>query len=328
MACCYSCCPWPGFSEGRDSPPRSADRGHEITSVPTTSNNKPFVEAEGRRDLGGRRHWVIVWVLCTSPGHFCPPSPPKPLYFKILGEAGAPWDCGPAAWHDDVRLCPQAASRCGSPRCTTFGGCPCIPSEICHPRANTGGPSHAQPLCKSPWQTVSDSLGGMLDASCPRASLQRGVCVLCGYLPRDLLTSQMWPPPQSNDPTGDILHCPSSGSDTEVDSNIPTVLLSHLTTTLQSINGCGQRQLWSQPPKSHGATWLGWPSLRGRGFGTLRLPEGVVPAWVKREGPFLAHPPTSAATLPASAANETILKPNHLHPSTLQHQKITELPNR
>lgn len=168
MACCYSCCPWPGFSEGRDSPPRSADRGHEITSVPTTSNNKPFVEAEGRRDLGGRRHWVIVWVLCTSPGHFCPP-PPSPSASKYRGKQDP---LGTVVLLPGMAM--PSCPRSGSPCCTTFGSCPCTPSKIHHPCANTGGQTRAQPLCKSPWQIVSDSLGGMLDASSPQASLQRG----------------------------------------------------------------------------------------------------------------------------------------------------------
>lgn len=124
-----------------------------------------------------------------------------------------------------------------------------------------------------------------------------GVRVLRGYLSQDLLTSQMRSPAHSNEPTGDFLHCPSSSSDSEVVSNIPTLLLSHLRMTLRSINGCGQRQLWSQAPKSRGAAWLGWPSPWGRECGTLRLPGGLVPAGVKCEGPFLARSPTSAATL-------------------------------
>lgn len=60
--------------------------------------------------------------------------------------------------------------------------------------------------------------------------------MLQGYLPRDLLTSQMRPLPQGTELMGDFLHCPSSTSESEVNSNVPTVLRSHLKMTLQSIN--------------------------------------------------------------------------------------------
>lgn len=209
--------------------------------------------------------------------------------------------------------------RCGALHCPAFGVCPCIPSKICHPHAKTGGQPHAQPLCRSPWQMVGGSLGGVLDAYRHR---RRGGRVL-----RALLTPQMWPPPHSNEPARDFLRCPSSGSDSDVASNIPTGLLSHLEMTLQSMNGCGQRQLWSQAPKSHGATTLGWPNPWPSRCGTLRLP-GAGPCSGRTRG---AIPGTSShlcSHTSAPAANQTIRKPNHLHPSTLQHQRAAELPNR
>lgn len=70
----------------------------------------------------------------------------------------------------------------------------------------------------------------------------------------DPLTSQTWSPPHSNGPMGHFW-CFAS-PDMEVDIKIPTILLSHLKRTLQSIDRCGQSQLWSQAPKSLGATWL------------------------------------------------------------------------
>lgn len=170
--------------------------------------------------------------------------------------------------------CPRSLLPAAGPRAALFLGS--VP--VSHPRSITPMPTLVGNPMPSPSanpcgrQSVTALEGCWLRPACGHHC--GGAWVLRGYLPRDLLTSQMWPLPQGTELMGDFLHCPSSSSESEVNSDVPTVLLSHLRMTLQSINGCGQRQLCSQAPKSHGEAWLGWPSPWGRGCGTLRLLRG------------------------------------------------------